>query len=144
MKKLSAGAKGRLEKFLKFCQARCGTKKLFQNSFEIAGGHFNQGIIKDPMRASFDRELLAALISQGVLNLENSNEEPRREIAVEGKLLNFEWLNFNAEGPPLNIEEAIHARVVIRESKGKSLIITVYAWKCEMNLNLPEINRYVW
>lgn len=136
--------KKRLEKFLKKCRVKCGSKKVFTNSFLLACSHLNKGIIKDPIRSSFDNELIAALISQGVLNLDNSNEGPPIEIAVEGKLLDYEWVNMTKKNFPTEIEDAVHARVVVRSSTQKNIIITIYAWPCEKDLDLKEIDRNVW
>ncbi|MBT3982147.1 MAG: hypothetical protein HOE90_12385 [Bacteriovoracaceae bacterium] len=134
----------RLEKFLKKCRAKSMTKKLFRNGFEVAGRHINKGIIKDPMRSSFNHEDMAAIISMGCLNLANSSEGPPMEIAIEGKFLDFEWINWTEKGSPLVTEDAVHARIVIKEASKKDIIITIYAWKVDRSIDVPEIDRNVW
>ncbi len=123
MSKIDAYHKGRLEKFLQKCRSKCGSSKIFQINFDIAGAHFNKGIIKDPMRSSFDREFFASVILSGVLNLENSSEGPPLEITIEGKLLDYEWMNINDKNCPTIIEDAIHARIIVRETRTKNLIV---------------------
>ena len=66
------------------------------------------------------------------------------EIMVEGKILDYEWTDMSKEGYPLVFEEAIHGRVIIRETSSKSIIITIYASRCSRESSLSEINRYVW
>lgn len=133
----------RFEAFWKKCKNNCSSQKVFRKSFDIAGGHINKGILKDPLRYSLGHEDMAAIISQGQIKLENCSEKPFFEIAVDGKILNYEWTEFGKQ-IQVHLEEAIHARVVIREGSNRDIIITIYAWPCSKNDNLSEVNREHW
>jgi hypothetical protein len=64
------------------------------------------------------------------------------EIAVEGKILDFEWIDFNNMSQKK--DPFVEVRVIIRESSPKFFIVTVYVLDALTDNGRPEVKRNEW
>jgi len=144
---IERGSKRRLEKFFKNCKEHCNTNNRFHKRFEVDDSHIAWGISKNPERQSLNHEDIAAVIQQGVLNFDNSEEKDCIEIAVEGLFKDYEWVDLSSTKPGITttVEPVAQIRVVIRERKNrlpgrakpKQLIVTAYVVKPKFFPILP-------
>lgn len=135
--------KKRLQKFHQKCRGACSSKKQFSRSFLVDDYHITQqGQTKNPKRLSLNHEKIGAIIAQGVLNEETCNETHPMEIAIDGLIKNYEWLDYTTMA--MRTEVCVQARVVIRESAPKMFIVTAYIFDVVKNHSLPEVNLEIW
>jgi len=139
----SATTKKRLEKFHRKCQEACKSKAQFRRSFAVNDYHITaQGIAKNRKRLSLNHEKIAAIIFHGRINEHNSTDSYPIEIAVEGIIKNYEWVD------PMTmtngIESLVQARVVLREGAPKSFIVTAYILDEIKQHDLPEVKLEIW
>src|ERR1700733_10783618 len=84
----------RLEKFHNKCKEACKSKAQFTRSFNVNDYHITaQGLSKNPMRLSLNHEKIAAIIVNGRINERTSDDSHPIEIAVDGIIKNYEWLD---------------------------------------------------
>ncbi len=135
----------RFELFHKKCQTKCSSRKSFNNGFMIDRSHIAKGILKNPKRSALADEDIAAVISQGDLNFDTSNEGPPIEIAVNGIIKDFEWTDMQSSPIATYREEWVEVVVVVRERKPKDFIVTAYIIDDKkLKTAKTEIRREIW
>jgi hypothetical protein len=139
----SATTKKRLEKFHRKCQEACRSKAQFRRSFAVNDYHITaQGLAKNRKRLSLNHEKIAAIIFHGKINEQTSTDDHPIEIAVDGLIKNYEWVD------PMTMtsgtEPLVQARVVIREGSPKSFIVTAYILDEITQHDLPEVKLEIW
>jgi len=136
-------SKLRFEAFWKKCKEHCKSKKSFFKKFEIDQRHITEaGLLKNHRRLSLNANDYAAIVEQGELIYERCRDSTPIEIAVEGKILDFEWIDFNTMSQ--NKDPFVEVRVIIRESSPKFFIVTVYVLDALTDNGRPEVKRNEW
>ena len=135
----------RLEKFHETLRQLARTKLSFNKSVEVDVGHIvRRGSESDAFRWALSNEIIAAIVLKGKLNLGKCNGVSPLELAIEGKLLNFKWID--AKAVCERTEAVACIRVVIRERKPKHYVVTAYRdleGKIDPN-DTPEVDHEVW
>ncbi len=139
----AAKSKKRLEKFHNKCKEACRSKVQFRRSFNVNDYHITaQGQAKNPKRLSLNHEKIAAVIFHGRINDRTSNDDHPIEIAIDGLIRNYEWVD------PMTmthgVDLLVQARIVIREAVPKSFIVTAYILDKIEEQNLPEVELEIW
>lgn len=144
--KIAEIAYKRLEVFHEKLKGFCSSKSHFEKYVEINMGHIiKEGHNKNPKRLALTKEDIAAVIQQGILNSSLSNSGQgggMLTIAVEGKINNFEWTDYNEMKSKREV--FVQIRVIVRDRKEKSLVITAYVLSPPEDRKFPEVNREIW
>lgn len=126
----------------------CANRGSFKASFVLARKHIGERAAEANQYVRFALETdekVAALITHGKLNEERSRSMSPIELAIEGKFLNLEVVDWsNLSSISTKIVELVCARVIVKEGRPKHLIISIYP---ETNLDpslTPEVPNDIW
>ena len=137
----------RLKKFSRRVIEACRSRKSFRKQMEVDYGHImwsaaNKG---QGVRLSFDNETIASVIVRGVLNETKSKPTGRIEAAFDAVVIAFRCTDWDAK-EEIKIDK-LALRAVVRETKPKMLVVTIYPdnGSGDFDLNsIPEISNDVW
>jgi len=112
------------------CKGQCSSKKSYNKNFDPDKSHiYLMAVAKlAPVRFSLTKaEVLSSIIQGGKLNYDKCRNNPL-EIAVEGKIVDFPWVNPQArDGEEIEgILDEVYVRLIIRQMKNNNFIVTVY------------------
>ena len=138
-----------LSKLHKNCIAHCQSKAAFQKSFEVDRGHvvWRAAATLSHLRWSLlELERIAAIIACGQINNLRSITNLPMELAIEGVFKEFEWVNpQNRDGEPVSgVDTNLCARVVVRDTSPRKLVVTVYPDDSLEASTLPEVPYEFW
>lgn len=137
----------RLEAFHRHLKTICASRGSFNRRIEIDMGHVLTRASQedDQLLILLAADLrVAALITDGAINLDRCRLGPPLEIAIEGKFLNLRIVDVRAISE--RIIPCICARLVVRERQPKHLVVTVYPdHSNEINpATTPESRHEIW
>lgn len=98
-------------------KACCQNHNSFHSSFEINTGHIIERTSQSAIRFALLRpERMAGVIALGTLNYERCTTTLYMVLAIEGKFLEFEWVDIYSTTPlAIRLEKDLCVRVIVRE-----------------------------
>lgn len=138
----------RLEAFHKKIIAYCATRGSWKKHIERNKFHMKKRADEknDYARTAITDEMVAAILSQGVLVPDKSNAStPTLEIVVDGIIALIQYIDM--ENFKEIIERDLCFRVVVKERQNnmKHLVVTAYPLRDQSkNLLAPRVNHEIW
>jgi len=139
----------RLHSFRQTLMQYCRKRSTFRNHIDINVCHVakrSQEAI-EPARVAITPELVAAMILHGAMNRSRCIVTGKLEIALEGKYAEVRYpKQMSGNGWVEVIERDLCVRVIVRETRPKHLVVTVYPDRCgDIDPNtVPRVPHEIW
>jgi len=134
----------RFESFHAKCKELAKSERSFAKNFLVDRKHILKGALeKNPKRSGVQDSDIAAIIMQGRLIIDACDSRNPIEIAIEGRLNDFKWINRKSSSPEEKSEPFVQVRIVLRDKK-PIFVVTVYVWDTIQNREFIEVNREIW